>query len=181
MERDPSVSGKGSIAPIASATEANVTPELEPPMTLYPDRRLAIGLIPLAVLLLLTSAWLAWKVGLSLGGPVAILGLLVLIGSMVWLIPSRTYLHLADRGFIACHWFQARRIDWVEVDRFGVVTIDGEPRVAWNYASHYPAEVFERERTKKQTGFEAVLPRCCSMTPEALAALLNRRKQQAIG
>lgn len=157
-----------------------MTPEHDEPITLYPDRTLAIGLAVAAVGLIGLGAWLTWKGGTTVGVAVASLGLFVLIGALVWMIPSRAYLHVGDRAFSYSCSFLPKRVEWADVDRFGVATVDGKPRVAWNFASHYPADVFDRDRTKKQTGFETILPsQCCRHRPESLVDLLNRRKEKA--
>lgn len=160
-------------------SEAPVTPDTDQPTTLYPDRRPALGLLALAGLVMAGGAWMAWQIGAIPGAIVAGFGFLVLIGALGWLIPSRSYLHLTDRGFICCRWFRTFRVDWQDVDRFGVATVEDEPRVGYDYAPHYPADVFDRRRTKDRTGFEAILPRCCSLRPEPLADLLNRRIRRA--
>lgn len=156
-------------------------PEDDQPMTLYPDRRPATVLAVLAVVAMIGGAWIAWRGATATGAAVASAGFLAMIGSLVWLIPSRCYLHLGDRGFTYCSRFNPARIDWIDVERFGLATIEGERRVAWDYAPHYPADMISRERTKKQVGFEAVLPRCCGLSPDALADLLARRKQRSGG
>jgi hypothetical protein len=149
------------------------------PITLYPDRRPALALVLLGLASALLGAWLSWE-GWGFAGVAAMVaGAVVALGALIWLIPSRAYLHLTDRGFIYCTAFNPRRVDWADVDRFGVVREPEGDRVAWDYAPHYPADSISREQTKKRTGFEAVLPRCCRMGSTALAELLDRRRREA--
>jgi hypothetical protein len=153
-------------------------PNLEP-ITLYPDRRPAIALVLLGLSSVLLGAWLSWS-GWGVPGVAAMVaGAVVALGALIWLIPSRAYLHLTDRSFIYCTAFNPRRVDWADIDRFGVVQEAGGDRVAWDYAPHYPADSISREQTKKRTGFEAILPQCCRMGGNPLAELLDRRKRQA--
>lgn len=146
--------------------------------TLYPDRRPAYALAAVVAAIVAIGAWLAVRSG-PIGLVAVGVGVAVLIGCAAWLVPSRSFLHLTGGGFIYSTRFNPRRVDWRDVARFGVVTIDGEPRVVWDYAPHYPADATDRERTRARTGFEAVLPRCCRMKGEPLAALMDRRRLRA--
>ncbi|QDV35428.1 hypothetical protein [Tautonia plasticadhaerens] len=152
-----------------------------PPTTLYPDRRPALGLALLGLCAAMAGAWLAWR-GWSFAGVAAtVAGAVVLVGALIWLIPSRAYLHLTDRGFIYCTAFNPKRVDWADVARFGVLPGPDGGRVAWDYVPLYPADAISREQTKARTGFEAVLPRCCHLRGDRLAELLERRGGRASG
>ena len=127
-------------------------------ITLYPDRRAAISTIVVALGLAGLGAWLAWGGSATIAGISAVVGALLLIGAMAWLIPSRAYLHLSERGLIYCTFFNPKRVDWVDVDRFAVAPVSGAAQVVWDYASHYPADLLTRQRNKKEIGYEAILP-----------------------
>lgn len=173
-----------------TAEVRSLPPEPEPtvsqpsaqPTTLYPDRRPALGLAVLGLASAMAGAWLAWRGWTTAGVSAMAAGLLVLVGAIAWLIPSRAYLHLTDRGFIYCTSFNPKRVDWADVGRFGVVPDPGGSLVAWDYVPLYPADAIPREQTRARTGFEAVLPRrCCHVRGEPLAELLERRRRQASG
>lgn len=150
-------------------------------MTLYPDRRPYWAALVASGLLVLSGLWLA----MARGGPAAIAaiaaGCLGLGVAVFALIPSRRYLHLTDRGFLYATNFNPKRVDWSDVARLGVATIDGRDRLAWDYAPHYPADVTARAECRRQTGYEAILPPCCRMRPAPLVRLLDERRRAAAG
>ena len=147
-------------------------------ITLYPDRRPALLVSAAAVAALIAGAWLVVASGTAIGYAAIGVGGLALVGSAAWLSPSRAFLHLTDRGFIYSSAFNPRRVDWLDVRRFGIAKFDGGDRVGWDYAAHYPADVSRRAETKGRIGFEAILPRCCRMRSDRLVALLEERRQR---
>ncbi|RUL87153.1 hypothetical protein [Tautonia sociabilis] len=147
------------------------------PITLDPRRRIPVSLAMLGGMGIALGAWLAWRGSTASGIALAAPSAVTLLGALAWLIPSRSYLHLTDRGFIYSTAFNPRRVDWADVSRFGVVPAEGADRVAWDFAEHDPAEVDGRRRSKASTGFEAVLPPCCGMSAGPLAELLERRRR----
>ena len=148
--------------------------------TYYPSRAPATlgGFAGLLAIAAGVWGWLRW--GPAVGAIVAGAGLLMIGAGIVWLLPSRSYLHLGARGFSYSTAFNPRRVDWHAVARFGVGLVDAERRVCWDYVPSFPAEATARASNSARFGFEAALPRCCSATPEALADALERARLRSI-
>ena len=141
--------------------------------TYYPRRGLAILAVVAGLALAIAGLWSWFRWASSLGA-IGVLGGLIAAGAgLVWLLPSRSYLHLGDRGFSYSTAFRARRVDWRDVARFGIAQ-DGPRRcVCWDYVPSYPADATSRALSKERVGFEAILPPCCAADPETLAAALE--------
>ena len=147
--------------------------------TYYPRRGPAVLAVVAGLALVVSGVWAWFRWSSNLGTIGVLCGLTAVVAGLAWLLPSRSFLHLGDRGFSYSTAFRARRVDWRSVARFGIAQ-DGPRRcVAWDYVANYPADATSRAANKARVGFEAILPACCSASPETLLAALEAARQRS--
>ncbi len=146
-------------------------------LTLYPNRLLG-SLAALSTLVTLAlGIWFALRVNGAIGLTVVGLGGIGFVLSLVWLAPSRSFLHLGPDGLRYSTMFNPKHLAWSEVGQFGLTTIEGVSHVGWDYVDHYPADVTPRAESKKRYGYEAILPICCRTRPDQLVPILEARRR----
>ena len=93
-------------------------------------------------------------------------------------LPGASYLHLASEGFTYCNAFRAHTVRWEDVQEFGVMRVQHNRFVGWNYTPDYQARAALRSFSKSIAGYEACLPDTYGLKVEKLAEVLETLRLQ---
>jgi hypothetical protein len=149
-------------------------------MTLYPARRRHLGLLAASVLLVAVGGWLI-RAGDAFGWVCIVFFGLGAVAAAANLLPGRTGLHLDATGMELRSVFRSRLIRWDEVEAFFPAEVADRVLVCWDHAPGYTAQPALRAISLHMVGAEACLPDTYGLTPQALAALLNRWRREHAG
>jgi hypothetical protein len=147
------------------------------PMTLRPSRKKTALLFLLCLGFVLGGVWMV-RSGETEGYFVAGFFGLGLPVFALQFHPRAAYLELRGDGFTFCGLFRAHTVRWTEVQEFGVMDVEGNAMVGWNFRPECPTSRRARSVSKFISGYEGALPDTYGMKAQALCELMESLRQR---
>jgi hypothetical protein len=115
-----------------------------------------------------------------------LIGILGLIGGVSLLMPGSGTLELDEKGFQYKTLVGKKRVEWVTIDSFVIVTTRSKGvivvsrKVGWKFSKSHKRSAVARAAAAL-VAFDGVLPDNYGMKPAELAATLEASRRQALG
>jgi hypothetical protein len=150
---------------------------MELPVTLRSSRKKMLLMLVGSLMFVAAGFWMLDDHPVSGYASIIFFGLCAVV-FCINLFPNSSYLRLTREGFTMCSMFRCRSIEWRHVSHFGISRIGLKKLVGWD-PSHPVSSA--GKATKAISGYVSALPDTYSLTPEELAELMNKAREQATG
>lgn len=147
---------------------------------LFPGRKKISFLLSVSLLFTVGGIWLIHEGQYFTGLFCSAFFSLGIIVAIIQIIPNGSYLVLRNEGFEVCSLFKKYFEEWKNINEFGVITINSNDMIGYNYTPGYGKKGVVGKMSKGLTGFEAALPDTYGLKAPELLLLMEKYRAKAI-
>ncbi len=146
---------------------------------LLPSKSRALAGLAVFAFLTILSFTLVFK-GQGIGWMMLMIALPGLAMYITKILPMREYLRLDKEGFTVKTLFHEMRAEWKDIEKIGVMKMEGSPAVGFELKPDAPSSKASRQLMSCSNHYTHVLPSNYSLPARALSAVLNDYHTRAL-